>query len=682
MGSLDYAFFEAMTGPLAAANNIQQNRDAQKIQQAQIQEQQLQIQQNEQKRRDAIQGQINLISQAATDEIFKNKTFARQKDADDYSAWFENFSGYRDIEAILKQYGSTSQAMQDPKLKEALDIYKQKVTTPSEDPTQGNPILFRAINNHPHMENYLKYALDKDGNAKVITTRSHKRYQDYKDGKTDNFIFTGARGDYLNEISEARTKAQRIDIDEILSSNAPGIATDMARDLGYPAGTPFSTQDMKNWLTRELQYDAANQRFAGEAIYGEQEIETNYGTELVQGLEATNSMGLRTGNDIFNLMENGVSFKDAFDKNLSINWDRLGGYDQNSATHSTMKSTVSKGLQVMASGRVLGNDRNLETAITNSWVGTYDDGKTPRYNSQNRTIYGIQMKGLYDRRGRQITDQDIASTVFTGKDLWQESETDDLRFTGYHVALEGKNADGDSILLTNVSSKEDFAKIKEQYGDVVFDPVLVAELIDDDLGPDDAYYKKVDMGLTSVRSAINRNIDPEELNQTLNQMADYEQVSAQKAYQNKQLMAREKSLVKQMNLNSSDDLNTVVSAYDKSLAIGLSTAGVPTGKIKEVIPVMIAELYVNSQQQEEFPLVIERDAGGNPIKVANNSYQLMAYRAQQLKMGLTQNMQGFEKMLEAIRTGQYGAYRQQTMDSKKYNYTQKLAKEISKIYNK
>jgi hypothetical protein len=185
-----------------------------------------------------------------------------------------------------------------------------------------------------------------------------------------------------------------------------------------------------------------------------------------------------------------------------------------------------------------------------------------------------------------------------------------------------------------------------------------------------------------MQSAINRNIDPEELNKTLNQMADYEQVSAQKAYQNKQLMAREKSLVKQMNLNNSDDLKTVVGAYDQSLGISLATAGVPTTKIKEVIPVMIAELYVNSQQQEEFPLVLERDAGGNPTKVASNSYQLMAHRAQQLKMGLTQNMPGFEKMLEAIRTGQYSAYRQQTMDSKRYNFTQKLAKDISKFYNK
>ena len=77
MGSLDYAFFEAMTGPLAAANTIQQNRDADKVRQMQLEEQKLQLQQNEQNRRDAIQGQINLISKAATDEIFKNKTFAK-----------------------------------------------------------------------------------------------------------------------------------------------------------------------------------------------------------------------------------------------------------------------------------------------------------------------------------------------------------------------------------------------------------------------------------------------------------------------------------------------------------------------------------------------------------------------------------------------------------------------------
>ena len=164
-------------------------------------------------------------------------------------------------------------------------------------------------------------------------------------------------------------------------------------------------------------------------------------------------------------------------------------------------------------------------------------------------------------------------------------------------------------------------------------------------------------------------------------MADYEQKSTQAAYQNKQKIAREAVLVKQLNLPDDAKLNEVISAYDQSLAVGLGTAGVQSGKIQQVIPMMIADLYVASQKQEEFPVVIEKDPQGNPTKVARDSYELMAYRTQQLKMGLIRQMPGFEAMLESIKTGNYDHYRKSTMDGKQYAASKKLSKEISQYYN-
>jgi hypothetical protein len=292
------------------------------------------------------------------------------------------------------------------------------------------------------------------------------------------------------------------------------------------------------------------------------------------------------------------------------------------------------------------------------------------------------MEGLYDRRGHKITDQDINSFLPEFLTVAQESERDNLRLTGYHIALEAKNKDGDSFLLTNVKSEDDMAKMREQYKDVVFTPVMVAELIDDDLGPDDAYYKKVEMGLPSIQAAINRNIDPEELNTTLNQMADYEQDVEQKSYQAKQKLARQAVLIKQMNLPDEATLGQVVSAYDQSLTIGLGTAGVPASKIQAAMPMIIADLYVNSQKQKEFPVVVESDPQGNPIKVANDAYELMAYRTQQLKIGLIRKNTGFEAMLQAIREGNYDAYRKSTMDKPTYNASKQLSKGISQYYNK
>jgi len=681
MSTVDYGFFNALTGPLQSANNIQQNRDAERVRQLQLQQQEFQLQQAESLRQEELQKQLNLASQDAHNEIFVNNAFKREKDAVDYQKWYQNYSGFGDIQQILKQYSTMAQAMQDPRLKEAIDVYKQRVSTPSEDPTKGNPILFRAKQNFQALEQYKNYALDDKGYAKFLTSNSHQRFQDWKDGKTDRFIYTGVRGDYLNEIAKARNKSEKIDIDDVLYENEHSIATDMARDLNMPQGTRFSHQDMRSWLARELNYDFSNQRFGDQVIFGQQEIDTDYATEVQTAIDATSKMGLRTGQDIFNLMDQGVSFKQIFDNEMSLNWDRLGGYDKNSGVHSTMRSKVSKSMEIMAGGRVLGNDRNLETALTNSWAGTYDDGKTPRYNSQNRQVYGVEMEGLYDRRGHKITDQDIASTWFGGKDLWQESERDDLRLTGYHIALEAKNKDGDSFLLTNVKSEDDMAKMREQYKDVVFTPVMVAELIDDDLGPDDAYYKKVEMGLPSIQAAINRNIDPKELNTTLNQMADYEQDVEQKSYQAKQQLARQAVLIKQMNLPDEATLGQVVSAYDQSLTIGLGTAGVPASKIQAAIPMIIADLRVSSQKQKEFPVVVESDPQGNPIKVANDAYELMAYRTQQLKIGLIRKNTGFEAMLQAIREGNYDAYRKSTMDKSTYNASKQLSKGISQYYN-
>ena len=116
---------------------------------------------------------------------------------------------------------------------------------------------------------------------------------------------------------------------------------------------------MRSWLARELNYNFSNQRFGDQVIFGQQEIDTDYATEVQTAIDATGKMGLRTGQDIFNLMDQGVSFKQIFDNEMSLNWDRLGGYDKNSGVHSTMRSKVSKSMEIMAGGRVLGNDRNL-----------------------------------------------------------------------------------------------------------------------------------------------------------------------------------------------------------------------------------------------------------------------------------------------------------------------------------
>tara|TARA_R100000654_G_scaffold22651_1_gene44862 strand:- start:9849 stop:11897 length:2049 start_codon:yes stop_codon:yes gene_type:complete len=680
MSTIDYGFFEALTGPLQSANEISQNRDQERLRNLQLQEQEFALQQRETDRQNALAQQMMEFSKAAHADIFTpSHKFTREKDAQDYAKWYHDYSGYTDIEQILKQYGSLAQAYRDPRLQEALNTYKQRVSTPSEDPTKGNPILFRAQRNFQALELYKRYAMDGK-NKKYLTSNSHSRYQAWKNGETDNFIYTGVRGPYLDNVAKEMDKSQQVDLETVLSENFSSVQADMVNDLGRPANS-FSTQDMLNWLGKELNYNAANKTFAGQSMFGAKDVETDYATEVQTAIDATRKNGISTGSDYFRLQDQGISYKDVFDSESGQNWDRLGGYDRSSAPHSTMRSPVSKGYQLVAGGQVLVNDRNLETAFTNSWAGTYDDGKTPRYNSSDRKIYGVQMKDTYDRRGHKITDQDIASTWLGGKDLWQESETMDLNLNGYFVALEATNAEGDSFLLVDVANEKEKQKLKDEYGDVVFKPTLVAELIDKDLGPDDPYYKKVDMGIPSIRTAINSKLDSDALSKTLNQMATYEEKVTQRGYQQKQLDSRKSVLLKQMKLDSQNELDEIVARYDNSLGIGLSTAGVPTNKIQQAIPMIIADLYVNSQKQKDFPVVLERDAQGNPTKQATNPYQLMAFQAQQLKYGLINRMEGFDLMLEAIKQGNYDAYRKGSLDPQSYKASKGLGRRISQYIN-
>ena len=690
--ALDYGLFEALTGPMQAAGNIQSNRDAQRLQQLQLQEQETQLQLREQDRQQQLQSQLNLSNQAAKDAIFTKNKYRRQIDSDDYSAWHKQYSGWSDIESILKQYDNVPNARLHGGLDEALAKYKQRVQTPDADPEKGNPILHRVNQNFASIEQYQKYALDKDGYAKFLTSNSHKRFDDWQKGLTDIYKYTGPRGDYLANAGKGANVGDNIDLDEVIASNYMSITNDMEIDLGVSKST-FTDIDIRNWVSTELQYQESGGigRFGDEAIFGTKEIDTEYSTELVRSLDVSNQTGVYTGSDYFKVQDNnkagkGYSFNELFDETSSEPWSRLGGYDKNTRMHSTkgIGSPFSKGMQLVGSGRIFANNPNLESAVTKAWAGVYEgdeENPTSRYNTKSRKINDINTTTLYDRRGHKITDQDVASTVFTGANLWQESETMDLRLTGYHVALEGKNKDGDTFLLTDVSSEDDMNKMKEQYGDIQFDYVMVAELIDDDLGPDDAYYRKVDMEDPNLQATINKSVDSTDLNNVLNQMATYEEEIAHKQYQNKRKLVDGAKIQKQMNLPDDAAVSQVVNAYDQSLTVGLATAGIPSKKIEQAIPMIIADLYLASQEQKEFPVVVEKDAQGNITKQANTPYELMAYQAQQLKIGLTSGNPQFELMLEAIKTGQYNKYRESTSDTKAYNQGKNLARTIQNYYN-
>ena len=60
--------------------------------------------------------------------------------------------------------------------------------------------------------------------------------------------------------------------------------------------------------------------------------------------------------------------------------------------------------------------------------------------------------------------------------------------------------------------KKDIEKMRQQYGNVTFDYVVVAELNDWDVGPDDVYYKKINLGDAHVQATLNKYIKSDRIN--------------------------------------------------------------------------------------------------------------------------------------------------------------------------
>jgi|21_taG_2_1085346.scaffolds.fasta_scaffold00346_3 hypothetical protein len=675
---LDYGFFQALTGPMKAAGDIQANRDAKQLQELQLMQQQRQLELQQLDKQKAIQTQLNTSTQNAMSDLYTKNNFARDKDITEFQQWHKTNSGWAEIQNILRQHGSIDNA----RLYGGLDYKLQEYYANIKD----NPISKRVNKNKASLELFRSYYDDKDGNDKLLTTGAKQRFIDFKEGKVDNFIFHGARKDYLDETIKARNVADAIDLDDVLytGSNYMDIRSDMINDMNADPNTVFSDDDMKAWLAKELNVDMSGKTtyFGGEAMFGEKAIDTNASTLLQQNIDETNKLGIIKGGDYFNNLN--LKDEDTFhklfnhpDNEMAATWNRFGGYDPEQQTKSYVgtKAWFAKGRQVVSGGRVL-IDKGIEDQITQIMFGNHGDSDTPKYVSKNRKIHGVDMVNKYDDRGHQIKQDDIGfdNEFFS---IVEEAQTMDLTLNGYFVGLRGTGADGKSILLTDVTNEKDRAKMAEQYKDVIFEPVIIAEMEDFDLLTNDVYYDVLDLGDQNVLMAMNEAINPEKLNEVLTQTATYEEQVARDKMINKRKIVATAKLQRQLNMPEIKDVNDLISGYDQSITVSLGLSQVPAVKIQQVVPLIMSDLYVTSQKERTYPYdLTPGETDPNKKMVAQTPGQYMAYSAKILREGLISGNPSFAKMLEAIKTGNYNEYSRSIYDKKTFKTSRDISKGI------
>jgi len=678
MANLDYGFFEALTGPIQAAGQIQQQRDALALQQQQQAQQQRAMELQALNKNQAMQAQLNQATEAAAADLYTKNNFSRQKDIDDFRNWHNTMSGWSDIQEVLRTHGSVDNARLYGNLDYLIQEYKAKIA--------DNPISRRVNKNKASLELYHSYALDVDGNAQFLTEGSKAGYKQYLDGTTDNFIFYGPRKDYLGVVQQQSIQSDQIDLEEVLyePSNYAAIHADMINDANAPADTRYTDAQMLAWLRKELKVTTQGGKdyFGGSPLFGEKEIDTDANSEITRMLDATNKTGIIRGEDYFSILslKKGESYRELFNlRGLGNEWNRFGGYDPTQSSYSYAGSTFTDGRQLVSSDRVFVN-KGMEDTIAEVMFGK--DGNVSKYVSSDRSLNGINMRGTFTSRGNQITQEDLDGGWYGDvpniEDATGEDEFMDLKLNGFFVALKATGADGTEILLVDFEDDEERRKLANEYKDVVFQPVIVAEMLDEDLLTyDDVYYKELDMADMNVRMALNERINPEKINEVLGQSATYEQeVERNKMINNRKNIANAK-LQKSLKMDNIESVDQLITGYDQSLTSTLGLSAVPAVKIQTAVPMIISDLYVTSQKERTYPYdFTPNETDPNKKMIANSPGQYMAYSTRILQEGLISGDPSFDAMLSAIKTGNYAEYSRSLYSEKDYNLSRKISKGI------
>lgn len=682
---LGIGFYNAFLGDTSTAGSFAENRKTKQIQAMQQEMQMQQMQQKQSQDMAALQQQLNTAEESAKGILYMNKNFARNKDVDDFENWHKSGSTYPKIKETLKKYGSVAKAKAYGNLDLMIEQYRQEI--------QDNPISKRANQNMTSLTAYQNLAL-ADDKKHLLSVNNRQRFQDYREGKTDQFYFSGELGDYVNTAQERGRTNQNIDLEEVLEFNRVRIKTDMAMDLQLSPeeGNALQDDEMLSWLKKNTGYETFGETsyFNGKAVFGTQDSDASFSQDLVLNLASAKTFGdsgysVVDGNSYFKMRDDGMTYDQMFGEYESMEWMSMGGVDHSQKMKNYIGdfSPFSKDTKIVGSSAVF-VDPIYRQGVTESVFGNFEGTEESKYNPKNNMVSDVNTAGLYDKYGHKIlSDETVDDSEWNT--LWSEAESMDLELLNYHVGLEGTNKNGESFLLTDVGNESDRDKLREQYGDVVFKQVVLAEMRDSDFGPDndDYYYKKVNLADPNLQIKLNEKFNSEGRNKIKKDMLSTQTRLAEQQYFEGKKAANRTKLVKRLNLPTDASLDQFVGAYDKTISVGLKTNNVSNKNIQTAMPLLMSQLYVESQQPRSYGKdgIAMKNTKDEIIGYAKNSSEFMAYRTKLFTDGLAEGK--FEDMLSAINQGTvaFANYLESNNNKKDFKNIKQLTKDIIKHLN-
>jgi hypothetical protein len=682
---LGIGFYNAFLGDTSTAGSFAENRKAKQIKAMQQEMQMQQMQQKQSQDMAALQQQINIAEESAKGILYMNKNFARNKDVDDFENWHKTSSIYPKIKETLRKYGSVAKAKAYGDLDLMIEQYRQEI--------QDNPISKRANQNMNSLTAYQNLALTDD-KKHLLSVNNRQRFQDYREGKTDEFYFSGELGDYVDLAQKSAYGDQNIDLEDLLNSNRMRIQTDMTMDLQLSSeeGAALQDDEMLAWLKKNTKHETFGETsyFNGKAVYGSKEFDTSFSQDILTNLASAKTFGdsgysVVDGNSYFKMRDDGMTYDQMFGEYESMEWMTMGGVDHSQKMKSYIDdwSPFSKDTKMVGSSAIF-VDPVYRQGVTESVFGNFEGTEESKYNPKTNMVSDVNTAGLYDKYGHKILGDDTVDDA-EWNTLWNEAESMDLELLNYHVGLEGTNKKGESFLLTDVGNESDRDKLREQYGDVVFKQVVIAEMRDSDLGPDndDYYYKKVNLADPNLQIKLNEKFNSEGRNKIKKDMLSTQTRLAEQQYFEGKKAANRTKLVARLNLPTDASLDQFVGAYDKTISVGLKTNNVSNKNIQTAMPLLMSQLYVESQQPRSYGKdgIAMKNTKDEVIGYAKNSSEYMAYRTKLFTEGLAEGK--FEDMLNAINqgTGAFASYLEANNNKKDFKNIKQLTKDIIKHLN-
>ena len=127
--------------------------------------------------------------------------------------------------------------------------------------------------------------------------------------------------------------------------------------------------------------------------------------------------------------------------------------------------------------------------------------------------------------------------------------------------------------------------------------------------------------------------------------------------------------------STEQEMDQIANAYEKQLGTGMVMSNIPISKINASIPLVFADLYVNSIQEREYPTQMPDGT------VVRNSSEYMAVKTRLLKEDLYKT--GANGMVDAIKKGPsaYDEWSKTNLSKKEYGSVKKYRKDLLKYFN-